>query len=273
MLAVVTTLICALLAADIVGSLVEAEVPEPRAVAAVMPPPAPAAIALPPDGAFVARNMFCSTCEPALASATASSPYRPEAHLIATSIGDVSVATVRVPASEAQGSYGVGDVIPGIGTVERIGFVSIDVVNKDGQRGSLSLFAGAATPAEPAAATTREPSAFDDRIRKIDDTTFEVERALVRDLVSGSMQTAGARISPIVKDGKVEGLRLFGVRPSSLAGSLGLVNGDILQAINNQRIENANTLLELYAQLDTLGTVELAGTRKGKPLTLTLRLR
>ena len=43
--------------------------------------------------------------------------------------------------------------------------------------------------------------------------------------------------------------------------------------MNNTKIESANTLLGLYAELDKLQTVELAGTRKGKPLTLTLRLR
>jgi hypothetical protein len=47
----------------------------------------------------------------------------------------------------------------------------------------------------------------------------------------------------------------------------------VLQAVNNQKIESANTLLGLYAQLEQLSTVELAGTRGGKPLTLTLRLR
>ena len=47
----------------------------------------------------------------------------------------------------------------------------------------------------------------------------------------------------------------------------------MLQAVNNQKIESANTLLGLYSQLEQLNTVELAGTRAGKPLTLTLRLR
>src|SRR5690606_25847965 len=103
--------------------------------------------------------------------------------------------------------------------------------------------------------------------------TFEVDRSLVRDLVGGSVGAAGARIAPITKNGKLEGLRLFGVRPSSIAGALGLKNGDVLEAVNNQKIESANTLLGLYSQLDQLGTVELAGTRGGKPLTLTLRLR
>src|SRR5262249_35580142 len=154
-------------------------------------------------------------------------------------------------ATEAQGSWGLGEVVPGVGRIDRIGFTSIDVIEvaEPKRRGTLSLFdspggrsdVGAATPA-PAAA---DP--FADRIRKIDDQTYEVDRSLVRGLVSGAVGTSGARISPITsKDGKLAGLRLFGVRSGSLAGALGLRNGDILQAANDVKIESANTLLELY---------------------------
>jgi membrane-associated protease RseP (regulator of RpoE activity) len=223
--------------------------------------------------------MFCSTCE-ALPGPGPTDSYQPDAILIATSVGAEPRATLRVPATEAQGSWGVGDIVPGVGRIERIGFVSIDVtdVADPKRRGTLSLFdaqrlpggrsdAGAATPA-PAAA---DP--FADRIKKLDEHTYEVERGLVRDLVGGSVNTAGARIAPVTKNGKLEGLRLFGVRPGSLAATLGLRNGDVLQAVNNDKIESANTLLGLYSQLDQLSTVELAGTRGGKPLALTFRLR
>jgi hypothetical protein len=232
-----------------------------------------------PDGsALVARNMFCSTCTGTGGEPGPMDSFKPDAILIATSVGADPRATLRVPATEVQGSWGVGDVIPGIGRIEHVGFTSIDVVEVagSGRRGRLSLFdgipggrgdAGAATPA-PAAA---DP--FADRVRKIDAATFEVDRQLVRDLVGGSPKAAGARISPISKNGKLTGLRLFGLRSGSLAASMGLQNGDVLEAINNQRIESANTLLGIYSQLDQLNVVELAGTRHGKPLTLTLRLR
>jgi hypothetical protein len=239
------------------------------------------------DGsALVTRNMFCSSCTPAVA-AVGPGPadgFSPDAMLIATSVGREPVATIRVPTSEVQGSFGVGDRLPGVGTITRIGFVSVDLVDALGRRGTITLLpaatatttnsggrsdAGAATPAPAAAAA--DP--WHGRIDKLDATTFAVERGLVRELVSGSMQTGGARIIPLAKDGKLDGLRLVGVRGGSLASAVGLATGDVLQAINNTRIESANTLLDLYAQLDRLQSVELAGTRAGKPMTLTLRLR
>ncbi len=77
-------------------------------------------------------------------------------------------ATLRVPSSEVQGSFGVGDAIPGVGTIETIGWTWIDIVS-NGRRGRLSLL-GAATPAA-AAAPAAPTSEWADRIKKIDDHT------------------------------------------------------------------------------------------------------
>lgn len=283
LLAFTAVIACSVFAAHGIASLVEADYLDTAPSRSVPLHPvqaiAPVSATTPDGSTLVTRNMFCSTCQEDGPGPTDS--YHPAAVLIATSVGRDPRATIRVPASEAQGSWGLGDVVPGVGRIERIGFTSIDVIDvaDPKRRGTLSLFdglpdhpggrsdVGAATPA-PAAA---DP--FADRVRKIDDTTYEVDRSLVRELVGGSVGAAGARISPITKNGKLEGLRLFGVKASSIAGSLGLKNGDVLQAVNGTKIESANTLLTLYSQLEQLNNVELAGTRGGKPLTLNLRLR
>lgn len=279
-----TILGCAVFAAHAAASLVDASVSEPghRPPRNAPLEKAPAPTRTRPDGrAFVERNMFCSSCAPVVGEGPGpTDSFVPDAVLIATSLGDEPRATVHVRASEAQGSWGLGERIPGVGTLSRISYVSIDVVDGQGRRGTLSLLenpaggrgeAGAATPGPTASA---DPDPFADRLRKIDDHTFEVDRSLVRELVGGSMAKGGARVQPMTnKNGQLDGLKFFGVRKDGLAGRLGLENGDLLEAVNNTKIESANTLLGLYAQLETLNTVELAGTRRGKPLTITLRLR
>lgn len=272
----ITVAVCATFAARAVAALVDAQVPEPSPLPRVVPPheKAPASKVKPDGSAFVVRNMFCSTCAPSPGGPSGpTDTFAPDAQLIATSVGDEPRATVRVRATEAQGSWGLGDQIPGVGKVEHIGFVTIDVVDSSGRRATLSLL----EQQQVASAATEAPAPADpygDRLRKIDDRTFEVDRSLVRELVGGSMAKAGARVSPITnKSGTLDGLKVFGVRKDGLAGRLGLETGDVLEAINNTKIESANTLLGLYAQLETLNTVELQGTRRGKPLTLTLRLR
>ena len=274
LLPVLAVIACSVFAAKAVAALTEAGIDEPKPASGPAPVKVVAAPVSTPDGAeLVKRNMFCSTCEPIEIGPIGT--FKPEAILIATSIGVDPRATLRVPASEAQGSWGVGDRVPGVGRIERIGFTSVDI--SDGDRfGTLTLFDGIPGGRKVTDAATSAPAAADpfaDRYKKIDDTTFEVDRSLVRELVGGNVKAAGARISPIEKNGQLQGLRLFGVRGDGVAGRIGLKNGDVLQAINSQQIESANTLIELYSRLDQLNVVQLEGTRAGKPLTLTLRLR
>lgn len=279
LLALVTTIACAAFAASAVAALVEASYLAPAPHGAPLPAPVkrdtPAVKPSPDGSGFVARNMFCSTCTPSVVEPGAADFFVPAAILIATSVGDEPRCTVRVPASEAQGSFGVGDMIPGIGTIDRISWRTVDVIDTQQRHGRLSLLesaiGGTGTAMSDPTVGSADPIAS--RIKKIDDHTYEVDRDLVRDLVSGNVKQSGLRIVPVPDGDKLKGLRMFGVKQGSLASMLGLQNGDMLQAINNTPIKSAQTLLDVYAQLDTLNVVELDGVRAGKPLAMTLRLR
>jgi membrane-associated protease RseP (regulator of RpoE activity) len=266
---------CAAFAARAVAALMEgmylapaarAGVSSPLPARAAPPPPAP------PDGsALIARNMFCSTCTPTVPEPTAG--FAPDATLVATSVGFMPIATLRT--NTVSGNFGVGDVVPGVGTIAKIGFTYVELVDSDGRHGRVTLEGSgdagrAATP--PAAAAEADP--WEGRLTKIDDHTFEVERSLVRELVSGQVKAGSARVIPIPgPNGQLAGLRMTGVRTGSLAGALGLKNADTLTEINGTKITNANVLLDVLAKLDTLDVVEVDGTRGGKPLGITLRLK
>ena len=273
LVALVAVIACAVFAAHAVAALGEASYlapvghgdGPPRSVPTTARPPKP-------DGAsFVARNMFCSTCAP-VGPGPGSTDFVPAAVLIATSLGEDPRATIRVPGSEVQGSFGIGDAVPGVGTIATIGWVTVEIVDADGRHGVLSLVAaGAATPV-----ATREAAEnpWADRVHRIDDHTYEVDRSLVRELVSGAARPGGTRVLAVTgADGKLAGLRIAGAGTSSLAAALGLRNADVISEINGAHIESANTLLDLYAKLDQLNVVELDGTRAAKPLALTLHLR
>lgn len=287
LVALVAVIVCSAFAARAVAALVEADylappthgTPPHPAGATQSPPPRTS----PDSSGLVARNMFCSTCtpEPGPGPGPAKSTYSGKpAVLIATGVGADPWATVRVVESEVQGSFGLGDTIPGVGKLDRIGGVSIDVIDGSGNRGTLSLReaaitttsgglgTGAATPVAEAAA---DP--FADRVKKLDDHTYEVDRALVRELVTGSAKPGAMRMTPIVKNGEIAGVRVFGVKPGSAAFAIGMKNGDQITAIDNDPIKNAQQLLDLYAKLDNLNGVELQGLRAGKPLSIDLRLR
>lgn len=276
-LAALTVIVCAGLAARTTASLVEASAlgpatHAPSRAAAPAPPPVARRRAATGD-ALVTRNMFCSSCEPAGPDAAAPFALAP-AVLIETSIGVEPRATVRVIGSEVQGSWGLGDAIPGLGMLDRIAPQWIELVDAAGRRGRLRLLEAAGDgggPARPAPPSPADP--FAQRIHRIDDHAYEVDRDLVRELVTGSLKPGAMRFVPILDHGDVKGVKLYGVAPGTVGHALGLASGDTLNAVDGAPLTNVQQLLDLYARLDQLTSVGLSGSRAGKPLVLDLHLR
>ena len=78
---------------------------------------------------------------------------------------------------------------------------------------------------------------------------------------------------PVFENGEIRGVRVGRVRADSIHDALGLKTGDVFSTVNGAPIKTLDQLLDLYSRLDQLGTVELSGTRAGKPLVRTLHLR
>jgi len=281
----ITIISCAAFAARAATSIVAADYLAPPAGASPAPPALPAHAAPPapphlrPEARLlVERNIFCSSCAPAAASGPPADFQLPPAVLIETSLGRQPWATVHVLASEVQGSWGLGDTIPGLGALDQIGSTWIEVVDGAGHRGRLSLFGlsgpGAGRGSDTAMSESPPaPDALAERIKKLDEQNYEVDRNLVRELVTGAAKPGGMRFVPKLDHGEVKGVRIYGVTAASIPAALGLKNGDTLEAIDGAPLKDVNQLLELYAKLDQLSAVELSGTRAGKPLARTLRLR
>lgn len=283
--AVLTVIACAVFAARGVASVAAARIDTDRTPPHVTPVamPEPVAVLAPPDAqVLVERNIFCSSCTPAVSGepgpAASSSSYSGEpAKLVALSLGKDAYATVTVPSTSVFGSWGVGERIPGVGTVTRIGGTSIDVADAAGATATLSLLdpvaavagSGAATPGKTPAAA--DP--FADRISKRDDGSFDVDRSLVRELVSGATKPGGVRLLPIMKDGEVAGVKVLGAKAGTIAASVGLRSNDQITAIDGEPLKNAQQLINLLAGLDQMPQVTITGTRGKSPLSLTLHLR
>jgi hypothetical protein len=288
LVAVVTVIVCAGFAARAVAALSDAALTSSTSpgTGATAPKAAPAPAQTPkrppPNGdAFVERNIFCSGCAAVRPGAGPSGYQGQPAILIATSIGAEPRATVRVLPTEVQGSWGLGEEIPGVGRIDEIHPTAIEVADASGNTKLLSLLdanataagsgaTGAATPdGKPAAAT----NPFAGRVTKINDTTFEVERTLVRELVTNAAKPGMGSAVPVVVDGDVRGIRLVGIGASSPGKALELRSGDLISSIDGAPLKSAQQLIDLFAKLDSVSSVELGGTRGTAPLTRTLKLR
>lgn len=112
------------------------------------------------------------------------------------------------------------------------------------------------------------------KIKKISDTEFEIDRSAVEKILADQTQLMrSARIVPEQQDGKTVGIRLFGVRPDTLLGTLGLKNGDRLEQINGFDMGSPEKALEAYARLRTAENLKIKLNRRGQPTTIDFKIK
>ncbi len=125
------------------------------------------------------------------------------------------------------------------------------------------------TPPHPTRGAPPVPPEIASKIQKVSDTEFNIDRQVVDKILENQAELMkSARIVPESKDGKVVGIRLFGVRPDTLLGTLGLQNGDRLESINNFNMGSPEKALEAYATLRTAGNLSVKVNRRGSPMTI-----
>jgi general secretion pathway protein C len=118
------------------------------------------------------------------------------------------------------------------------------------------------------------PADIASKIQKVSDVEFNVDRAVVDKILENQAELMrSARIVPEQKDGKVVGIRLFGIRPETLLGTLGLQNGDRLEAINGFNMSSPEKALEAYARLRTASNLNVKVNRRGSPVSIDYRIK
>jgi len=141
---------------------------------------------------------------------------------------------------------------------------------------SASAPAAAPAPAAPVAAGGAAGVSDDIKngIQKVSATEFNVDRGIVDKILENQAELMKqARIVPEQENGKVVGIRLFGVRPDTLLGVLGMENGDRLQSINGFDMTSPEKALEAYARLRTADHMTVAINRKGSNMNLDYNIK
>jgi general secretion pathway protein C len=127
---------------------------------------------------------------------------------------------------------------------------------------------GAAAPTAEAAAPPGDATGADEyeqNITKVSETQYNIKRSLVDKVLANQAELMRqARIVPHEQDGKVVGVKLYGIRRKSLLGALGLQNGDLLRTINGFDMASPDTALEAYSKLRTASNLTMAITRRGR---------
>ena len=114
---------------------------------------------------------------------------------------------------------------------------------------------------------------LNDGIRRISDTEIlVVRRALDGLLEDQSMLMRQVRVVPHMENGQVDGLRLFGIRASSVVSALGFQNGDTLRRVNGHDVSSPERALDAYAAVRNADRVEVDLDRRGAPLHVVYRV-
>ena len=280
-------MVCSIFAAKATSHVLEAKYlgdseHAPKVAVTTPSPATPVKAARSKDGALVAsRDMFCSDCTPAV-SVVSTDPSAVQTttlplQLLATNVGnkpEESYATIVNTESQIQGSFSIGDKIPGAsGKLKMIHYKYIEFEN--GGHIERLVLQGQTPP--PVVVAEAKPEGdgddlegmVDKGIKSTGENQFEIDKALVDKIVQNPMGVAkGARIVPAMTNGKASGFKLYAIRPNSVFAKLGLTNGDTLESINGMEMTTAEQALEVYTKLRDATSLEVELQRRGKPLTL-----
>jgi general secretion pathway protein C len=242
------------------------------------------------------RNIFCSTCPPILAEQgkVADTGPPPPPPLQRTSLNlkllaimfapppanpKWSMAVIRDNDAKSAGPYTVGSKIRDA-TVEDIEEDKVYLDFGGGRHEFLDLLdrpqPAPNTPAPVASNTPADPlsAELDKGIKKVGENNYEVQRGTI-DALLGNMGALakGARIVPETKDGKPSGFRLFSIRPDGPFAKIGLLNGDVVSAINGLEMNSPDQALLAYTKLKTANHLSVAIERNGQKITKDYTIR
>jgi general secretion pathway protein C len=111
-------------------------------------------------------------------------------------------------------------------------------------------------------------------IQKIGATEYNVDRGVVDKILENQAELMRqARIVPVQENGKIVGISLFGVRPDTLLGTLGMENGDRLEKINGFDMTSPEKALEAYARLRTADHLTVSVNRRGQDMNLDYNIK
>ena len=216
------------------------------------------------------RNIFGSTLEKAPAQVKgpeveALEPTSLKIALLGTVTGNQenAFAVIEETLKRSQGLYRIGDSVENA-TLKRI--LRGKVILRVGDRDEVLVME------EPSSSKTEKRPTAMSHVRP--ESTITVRMSdMERSLQNINQLMSNVRIRPHFKDGVADGLVITRIRAGSVFRRLGLRNGDILQEINGNPIENPDHILSMYNDLKSGSPMSIQIKRRGQQRTLNYRFR
>jgi hypothetical protein len=101
-----------------------------------------------------------------------------------------------------------------------------------------------------------------------------IDRNYIDEALANPMALARqARVIPSIREGRMHGFKLYGIRPGSLPKLLGYKNGDTILSLNGVPLDSAEAALASYNKLRGADTLSVEVERRGETLIMRCDLR
>jgi general secretion pathway protein C len=111
-------------------------------------------------------------------------------------------------------------------------------------------------------------------VRKVSDSKYMVDqREMLASTENMSQILTQARALPYMEQGKTVGFRISEIVPGSIYEKIGLLNGDVIQKVNSQEVDDPAKFFQLYQGLRTERFIAIDLIRGGARQTLNYEIR
>jgi general secretion pathway protein C len=209
------------------------------------------------------RGLFGEGKAPSTGLAVQSLSYR----LIGTVEGTNFSGAVLEDAS-GQTFYSINQKLPDGSMIVKVKRVSVTIKKPDGSTVDLQVI----DDTKIVSAGSGGPN--NAGVKKISDGKWMVDQREVASSAANMSQIlTQARALPYLENGKTTGFRLSEIVPGSIYEKIGLQNGDVIQKVNSQDVDDPGKFFQLYQGLQNEQNISIDVLRGGQRQTLNYEIR
>lgn len=209
------------------------------------------------------RGLFGEGKGPSSSPAAESSSYR----LIGTIEGE-SFAGAVLEDGTGQTFYRIHQKLPDGSVIVKVMRDKVTLRKPEGRTVELVVADDTKIVAVP------KPGANGDGVKKVSEGKWMVDqREMLASTENMNQILTQARAMPYTEQGKTVGFRISEIVPGSLYEKIGLQNGDVIQRVNAQEVDDPAKFFQLYQGLKTERNISIDLLRGGQRQTLNYEIR
>jgi general secretion pathway protein C len=215
------------------------------------------------------RGLFGESKSPSNSPAPAAAGSSPSNYKLIGTIAGESFAGAVLEDSSGQAFYRIFQRLPDGSTIIKVTRDRVTLKGAEGVTTDLQLADDAKIVSVP-----RAGGGGGEGVQKVSDSTYVVDqKEMLASTENMSKILTQARALPYIEKGKTVGFRISEITPGSIYEKIGLKNGDVIQKVNSQDVDDPAKFFQLYQGLRTERNISIDLMRGGAHQTLNYEIR